>query len=100
MNGFATTRRKAVVNEAVISASDLIDQARWSVAQKIAAFLAACAITLDGLDIQILSFAVPQIAGEWHLAKSSFAIIFATSLLAVAAGTFVGGQLGDRIGRR
>lgn len=84
----------------VVSASLLIDRSRWSALQKLCALLAACAITLDGLDIQILSFAVPAIARDWHLAKSSFAIIFATSLLAIAAGTLVGGQLGDRLGRR
>lgn len=88
------------MQDVVVSASQLIDDARWSAAQKLAAIVAACAITFDGLDIQILSFAVPQIASQWHLPKSSFAIIFATSLLAVAAGTLLGGQLGDRLGRR
>lgn len=78
----------------------LLDRGRWTPMQKLSAVLAACAITLDGLDIQILSFAVPSIAKDWHLQKSSFALIFALSLLAVAAGTLVGGWLGDRMGRR
>lgn len=78
----------------------LIDEGKWTRPQKLSALLAAGAITLDGLDIQILGFAVPAISQEWNLEKSSFALIFAISLLAVAAGTFVGGFIGDKFGRR
>ena len=77
-----------------------MDMGAWSSTQKLAAFAGACVITLDGLDIQILSFAVPQIARDWHIAKSSFALVFAISLIAISIGTIVGGWLGDTFGRR
>ena len=83
-----------------VSVQDMLDSSRWSTLQKFAAVLAACAVLLDGFDIQVLSFAVPSIAAEWHLPKSSFALIFGTSLAAVAAGTAAGGWIGDRFGRR
>lgn len=86
--------------KSLVAVKDIIDEGRWTRPQKLAALLAAGAITLDGLDIQILGFAVPAISQEWHLEKSSFALIFAISLLAVAAGTFVGGFIGDKFGRR
>lgn len=89
-----------MATSAGVAIETILDRSPWTTWQKLAALMAACAIMLDGLDIQILSFAVPSIATEWHLAKSSFALIFATSLLAVAAGTLIGGFIGDRIGRR
>jgi MFS transporter, AAHS family, 4-hydroxybenzoate transporter len=84
----------------VVAVSDLIDEGSWSVAQKLAALLAACAVTLDGLDIQVLSLAVPQIAKDWQLQKSSFALIFATTLVSMAVGSIAGGYFGDKLGRR
>jgi AAHS family 4-hydroxybenzoate transporter-like MFS transporter len=81
-----------------VAVQTIIDEGPWTLPQKLAALLAAGAITLDGLDIQVLGF--PAISRDWHLDKSSFALIFAISLLAVAAGTFVGGFIGDKFGRR
>jgi MFS transporter, AAHS family, 4-hydroxybenzoate transporter len=84
----------------VCAVADLIDGGPWSLMQKTAAVLAACAVTLDGMDIQVLSLVVPQIARDWQLTKASFALLFALSLVSVATGTAIGGWLGDRFGRR
>ncbi len=83
-----------------IAIQDVLDNGPWSLLQKMAALMAAGAVLLDGFDIQVLGFAVPSIATEWHLAKSSFALIFGVSLAAIAAGHLTGGWIGDRFGRR
>jgi MFS transporter, AAHS family, 4-hydroxybenzoate transporter len=52
------------------------------------------------MDIQMMGYAIPSIAAEWHVARSNFAPILAFGLFGVAAGTACGGIVGDRIGRK
>jgi len=52
------------------------------------------------MDIQIVGYAIPAIAKDWGLAKSSFASVLAAGLFGVTLGSAIGGLLGDRIGRR
>jgi AAHS family 4-hydroxybenzoate transporter-like MFS transporter len=78
----------------------LLDNGRWTLYQKLIVALTACAVIFDGLDIQIVGFAIPAIAHDWGLAKSMFASVLAAGLFGVAIGSALGGLIGDRVGRR
>ncbi len=78
----------------------LLDFGEWSGLQKAIVALAALAIIFDGMDIQMMGFAIPAIAKDWGVARSSFAPILALGLAGMSLGSAFGGLLGDRIGRR
>lgn len=62
--------------------------------------LAALAIIFDGLDNQLLGFAVPAIIRDWHVSRASFGPVIATGLVGMGVGSAFAGPIGDRLGRR
>jgi AAHS family 4-hydroxybenzoate transporter-like MFS transporter len=78
----------------------LLDYGPWTGRQKLIILLAAMTIVLDGMDIQMMGFAIPSIAASWHVARSAFANVLGLGLLGVMLGTIGGGLFGDRYGRR
>jgi AAHS family 4-hydroxybenzoate transporter-like MFS transporter len=54
----------------------------------------------DGLDSNLISFASPYFASEFHLNKVQTGNIFSMGLLGTLIGGFIFGYVGDRIGRR
>ena len=54
----------------------------------------------DGLDSNLISFASPYFAAEFHLSKVQTGNIFSMGLLGTLIGGFMLGYVGDRIGRR
>ncbi len=78
----------------------LLDTGPWTFPQKMVVLLAALAIMFDGMDIQTMGFAIPAIAKDWGVAKSSFGPVLGAGLFGVGIGTIVGGLVGDRYGRR
>jgi AAHS family 4-hydroxybenzoate transporter-like MFS transporter len=83
-----------------IPVARLLDDSRWSGLQKSVVFLTALTIVFDGLDNQMIGFAVPAIAKDWGVARAAFGPILAFGLVGMSVGTALGGMLGDRIGRR
>lgn len=61
-----------------------------------------CLLTLviDGLDLQLLSFAAPPLLAEWGISEAAFGPAMAAALIGMAAGNGAGGWLADRLGRR
>jgi MFS transporter, AAHS family, 4-hydroxybenzoate transporter len=55
---------------------------------------------LDGFDTNLISFAAPYFASDYHLSRVQLGNIFAIGLLGTLIGGFLLGYLGDRIGRR
>lgn len=88
-----TTARKIEINA-------LLENAPLGLLQKSVVLLSALAIIFDGMDIQMMGFAIPSIAKEWNVARSVFAPVLAFGLFGVAVGTALGGFLGDTIGRK
>jgi AAHS family 4-hydroxybenzoate transporter-like MFS transporter len=78
----------------------LLDFGSWGAMQKAIVALSALAIIFDGMDIQMMGFAIPAIAKDWGVPRGDFASILGLGLFGVSVGTAVGGLLGDRIGRR
>ncbi len=83
-----------------IDIEHLIDAGRWSGYQKRVLALCTAAILLDGLDNQILGFAMPALMKAWHLPRESFVPVVVAGLLIMSIGSGLGGWLGDRAGRR
>lgn len=78
----------------------LVDDGAWTGSRKLVLLLAALAIVLDGLDNQVLGFAIPSMIAEWKVARSDFASALALGFVGMTIGTPIGGVLGDRIGRK
>jgi len=87
-------------NQNPTNLGSLLDSGPWTFYQKRVVALTAAAVIFDGLDIQIVGFAIPSIAKDWALPKSLFASVLAAGLFGVALGSALGGLIGDRIGRR
>ncbi len=84
----------------LIAVDRLIDTGRWSGYQKRVLAICTAAVLLDGLDNQILGFAMPALIKEWHLPRESFVPVVVIGLLIMSIGSGLGGWLGDRAGRR
>jgi AAHS family 4-hydroxybenzoate transporter-like MFS transporter len=78
----------------------LVDYGRWTTFQKGVLALTGLAIVFDGMDLQLLAFAIPTLMHDWSAPRSAFAPILAGGIVAMALGTVLGGWFGDRLGRR
>ncbi len=54
----------------------------------------------DGFDMNVIAFAAPVLAGEFHISKVMMGNVFSIGLVGTMIGGFLLGWLGDRIGRR
>lgn len=87
-------------NLPAIDTGRMIDEGGWNIYQKRVLVLATAAILLDGLDNQMLGFAMPALITSWNISRESFVPIVMIGLLVMSVGGVLGGLLGDRIGRR
>ena len=78
----------------------VLDGGAWSGLQKTVAGLAALAVLLDGVDSQLMSFAIPVLIKQWHVTRADFALVVACGLVGMAIGSVCSGAIGDRFGRR
>ena len=56
-----------------VDVGKLIDDGPFTTLQKIAVFLAALSIVLDGFDGQLIGYAIPGILKEWGITRGAFA---------------------------
>ncbi len=83
-----------------VDVSEIIEQ------QKLGRFLVGLVVIswiitfFDGIDSNLISFASPYFASEFHLTKVQTGNIFSMGLLGTLIGGFILGYAGDRIGRR
>jgi AAHS family 4-hydroxybenzoate transporter-like MFS transporter len=57
-------------------------------------------IVLDGFNTTSISFVVPKLAHEWHLAPALFTTVFVATNIGAAIGFMVSGPLAQRFGHR
>jgi MFS transporter, putative metabolite:H+ symporter len=64
--------------------------------------LAICGIgwAADAMEVLLVSFAMPAMSAEWHLAKSQSAFLQTAIFLGMILGALVWGRLADKIGRK
>jgi AAHS family 4-hydroxybenzoate transporter-like MFS transporter len=62
--------------------------------------LLACAIVMDGFDVQAMGFVAPAIVDDWKIEVASLGPIFSASLVGMLIGSIVLGSVADRVGRR
>ncbi len=83
-----------------IDVSPIIEQ------QKLSRFLIGLIVIswiitfFDGFDTNLISFASPYFASEYHLDRIEIGNIFSIGLVGTLIGGFIFGYVGDRIGRR
>jgi MFS transporter, AAHS family, 4-hydroxybenzoate transporter len=86
--------------------SNLIDVSEIIERQKLSGFLIGLVLVswiitfFDGFDTNLISFAAPYFAPDYHLTRVQLGNIFAMGLFGTLLGGFALGYLGDRIGRR
>lgn len=83
-----------------IDVSEILDQGRWSLRQRVWVALAALMIIFDGVDIQLIGIAIPSIMAEWGVERGVFQPVLAAGLVGMMIGAVIGGMLGDRVGRK
>jgi AAHS family 4-hydroxybenzoate transporter-like MFS transporter len=80
--------------------ANLLESRRIGRAQIIIAIVIVVAMTVDGLDTQLLSVVAPVIIGEWRIGQAQFGPALAAAVIGMAIGSGLGGRLGDRFGRK
>ncbi|HZV57286.1 MAG TPA: MFS transporter [Sphingobium sp.] len=54
----------------------------------------------DGIDLQLLGLVAPVIIADWGVDRGSFGWAMSAALVGMGLGAWIGGTVGDRIGRR
>jgi AAHS family 4-hydroxybenzoate transporter-like MFS transporter len=67
--------------------------------QIIVAIFGLAVLVMDGVDLQSLPLVTPLILDEWGISREDFGWALAATLFGMGFGSFLGGLLGDRIGR-
>jgi AAHS family 4-hydroxybenzoate transporter-like MFS transporter len=95
-----TTQALETTQQPVIDIGLLAEEGIWSTSRKQVLLLCALAIILDGLDNQILGFAIPSMIKEWSVTRGDFAPALALGFVGMTVGTPIGGIVGDWLGRK
>jgi AAHS family 4-hydroxybenzoate transporter-like MFS transporter len=95
-----TTQVLDTTQRPVIDIGSLAEEGVWSRPRKQVLLLCALAIALDGLDNQILGFAIPSMIKEWSVTRGDFAPALALGFVGMTIGTPIGGIVGDWLGRK
>lgn len=66
------------------------------------ATFAVCMLVLvgDGIDLQLLGLVAPVIMDDWGVDRGSFGWAMSAALVGMGFGAWIGGAIGDRLGRR
>jgi AAHS family 4-hydroxybenzoate transporter-like MFS transporter len=84
----------------MIDVGSVLDHGPFSAAQKQIVALAAVSVIFDGLGSQLIGFAIPRMASEWHVPLGAFAAAVSAGLFGMSCGSACAGMLADRLGRR
>jgi len=78
----------------------LIDRHRVGRLQRRVLLLCLGVVTLDGIDVAMVSYLGPSLISDWHITKAQLGPVVTSGLLGLALGSLVAGPLADRVGRR
>lgn len=80
--------------------AELIDGHAMSRLQLLVVGLVTLVLVFDGLSLQILGYATPSILADWQVTKVELSPAVGFTVFGMAAGTLIGGRLGDWLGRK
>jgi MFS transporter, AAHS family, 4-hydroxybenzoate transporter len=89
-----------VPDEPTIDVSAAIERQRLNVFLVRLVALSSIVAFFDGFDQNLISFAAPTIAPEFHLSPTMIGKVFSAGLVGSMLGGFLFGWIGDRFGRR
>jgi MFS transporter, AAHS family, 4-hydroxybenzoate transporter len=78
----------------------VIDRHKVGSLQRRILLLCLGVVTLDGIDVAMVSYIGPSLISDWGLTKAQLGPVVTSGLLGLAIGSLVAGPLADRLGRR
>lgn len=78
----------------------LIDSSKLGSLQVVVVALCACVVTLDGFDVQTITYVAPALAKTLGIERSMLGPVFSAGLLGTTLGAVAFGALADRFGRK
>ncbi|GHE77180.1 4-hydroxybenzoate transporter [Amycolatopsis deserti] len=78
----------------------VIDRHKVGRLQRRVLLLCLGVVTLDGIDVAMVSYLGPSLIADWHITKAQLGPVVTSGLLGLALGSLVAGPLADRLGRR
>ncbi len=83
-----------------ITFSEAMDRVPLRAFQIVTFIICMLVLTCDGMDAQLLGIVAPKIITDFGVDKGTFGIAMSAALVGFGIGSWGGGWLGDRIGRR
>ncbi|TVT60938.1 aromatic acid/H+ symport family MFS transporter [Amycolatopsis rhizosphaerae] len=78
----------------------VLDRNRVGSLQRRVLLLCLAVVTLDGIDVAMVSFIGPSLIKDWHITKAQLGPVVTSGLLGLALGSLTAGPLADRLGRK
>jgi len=83
-----------------VDIGQILDQGRFGFLQQFFLVLIALIIIIEGIDIQLVAYAMPQILRDWQIERADFGLAATANSVGLFAGTLMAGYIADRMGRR
>jgi len=83
-----------------IDIGPLLNHGRITFLQQFVVVLIALIIIVEGIDIQLFSYALPQILRDWQMERQAFGLAATANSVGLFAGTLMSGYIADKMGRR
>jgi AAHS family 4-hydroxybenzoate transporter-like MFS transporter len=83
-----------------VTFSEAMDRAPLRAFQVVTFVICMLVLTCDGIDQQLLGIIAPKVIAAFGVDKGTFGLAMSASLVGFGLGSWSGGWLGDRIGRR
>jgi len=91
---------QAMKKARTIDIRSLIDERPISRYQWMVVILCFCVVAMDGFDVAIMGFIVPELKRLWSVTNSSLGPVISAALIGLAIGAMLAGPLADKIGRK
>jgi len=88
------------LNNGEIDIGLVLNQGRFGFLQQFVVILIALIIIIEGIDIQLFSYALPQILRDWQMTRADFGLAATANSIGLFAGTLMSGYIADKMGRR
>ena len=88
------------MNTTTIDVRSLIDDRPISKYQWMVVILCFCVVAMDGFDVAIMGFIVPELKRLWGVTNTSLGPVISAALIGLAIGAMLAGPLADKLGRK